>query len=231
MLSAGVGDFLRLALPLRDFQSRAGRKSVEQTFVTPKVWILLGSMCARAQRQGSARRAHFQIVRKFVALQKCVTGGVLTALMALPVAVFSIAGCGFSLDDSSSGGDFELGREVYAANCAVCHGADAEGQAQWHEKRDDGTLPPPPLNGDGHTWHHGDGLLYRIVSEGGETLENPNYPQLTSAMPAFKGRLTHDEIISVLEYVKSLWGDKMKLGISIRESQLLVSEKDPYPSR
>ena len=48
-------------------------------------------------------------------------------------------------------------------------------------------------------------------------------------MPAFGDRLTQEEIVAVLEYVQSLWEDKTKLGVSIRESQALVSEQDPYP--
>ena len=40
------------------------------------------------------------------------------------------------------------------------------GQPDWNVRKEDGTLPPPPLNGDGHTWHHADGLLYRIVRPG-----------------------------------------------------------------
>ena len=49
-------------------------------------------------------------------------------------------------------------------------------------------------------------------------------------MPAFGDRLSHEEIIAVLTYVKDLWGDKTKLGHSIRETQALVSEEDPFPS-
>ena len=49
-------------------------------------------------------------------------------------------------------------------------------------------------------------------------------------MPAFGDRLSHQEIIEVLTYVKSLWGDKSKRGMSIQESQALASEQDPFPS-
>ena len=118
------------------------------------------------------------------------------------------------------------GVELFAANCSACHGAAGEGQPNWHIEKADGTLPAPPLNGDGHTWHHGDGLLYRIVSQGGAL---PEYPSFKSGMPAFGDRLTHQEIIEVLTYVKSLWGDKEKRGLSIRESQAIVSEQDPFP--
>lgn len=126
-------------------------------------------------------------------------------------------------------GDARTGQEIFAANCAACHGISGEGQPDWHIKKPDGALPAPPLNGDGHTWHHSDGLLYRIVSQGGSIYEDPDYPGFKSAMPAFGGQLTHDEIISVITYVKSLWGDKTKVGLVIRESQALISEEDPFP--
>ena len=123
-----------------------------------------------------------------------------------------------------------LGQEVFAATCAACHGANGEGQPNWHIRNENGTLPAPPLNGDGHTWHHSDGLLYRIVSQGGKFQETPEVPSFKSAMPAFGELLSHDEIVATLEYVKSLWGDKIKRGLSIRESQGWLSEGDPYPA-
>ena len=146
------------------------------------------------------------------------------ACAAAVVVALVLTGC------ASSGASqvVEEGREVYAANCAACHGANAEGQPEWHVKKADGTLPAPPLNGDGHTWHHADGVLYRVLVEGGQVLEDPAL-DFTSAMPAFGGKLSHSETVAVLTYVKSLWGDKERRGLSIRESQALVSERDPFP--
>ena len=126
--------------------------------------------------------------------------------------------------------DAPSGRVVFATNCAVCHGVGGEGQPDWRVKKEDGTLPSPPLNGDGHTWHHADGLLYRIVSQGGKIFEDPNNPSFKSGMPAFGDRLSHEEIIAAFTYIKSLWGDKTIGGLSIRESQELVSKDDPFPS-
>ena len=122
------------------------------------------------------------------------------------------------------------GKEIFAGQCAACHGAEGQGQPDWHVKKEDGTLPAPPLNGAGHTWHHADGLLYRIVNEGGKTLESPEVPGFKSAMPAFGGQLTHDEILAVLSYLKSLWAEKTSRGLSISESQAIVSERDPFPT-
>ena len=121
------------------------------------------------------------------------------------------------------------GRAVYQANCAVCHGPNAEGQPYWHIRKADGTLPPPPLNGDGHTWHHGDGTLYTYVSQGGAAFESPAVPGHKSGMPAFGDSLSHGEIVSVINYVKRLWGDKQFGGAVKRESQAVVSERDPFP--
>ena len=118
---------------------------------------------------------------------------------------------------------------MYAATCAACHGVEGEGQPEWHVLKADGTLPAPPLNGDGHTWHHADGLLYRVVSEGGHILEDPGL-DFKSAMPGFGEQLSRSEIVAVLTYLKSLWGDKTSRGLSIRESQSLVSERDPFPT-
>ncbi len=123
------------------------------------------------------------------------------------------------------------GQTTFQANCAVCHGAGGEGQPDWHVKKPDGILPAPPLNGDGHTWHHGDGTLYTYVSKGGKAYESPDIPSFKSGMPSFGEILSHEEIIAVIEYLKSLWGDKVSqgLGLKKRDSQALVSETDPFP--
>ena len=125
------------------------------------------------------------------------------------------------------------GQAIFQYNCAVCHGADGEGQPDWHIRKPDGVLPAPPLSGDGHTWHHGDGTLYTYVSRGGKAFESPDIPSFKSGMPSFGEVLSHDDIIAVIEYVKSLWGYKVAEGLDLkkRASQALVSETDSYPER
>ena len=75
------------------------------------------------------------------------------------------------------------GQGIFQSNCAVCHGADGEGQPDWHIKKPDGVLPAPPLNGDGHTWHHWDGTLYAYVSRGGKAFESPDTPPSRAVCP------------------------------------------------
>ena len=164
-------------------------------------------------------------------------GGFAVALAVLTLGAALLGGCGepsvqnagasASVASSQAG---EPGRNLFVANCAACHGASGEGQPDWHISKPDGTLPAPPLNGDGHTWHHADGFLYQVVDEGGKFQEDPRVPGFKSAMPGFGDRLSHQEIVAVLTYVKTLWGDKTRGGFSILESQAIISRNDPFPS-
>ena len=146
-------------------------------------------------------------------------------------SVALVSACG-SNDDSdinpsvNSADPVERGERIYVTYCAVCHGESGEGQPHWNVPKSDGTLPPPPLNGSGHTWHHGDGTLYKQIELGGGYLDLPGFK---SGMPAFGDQLSHQEIIDVLAYVKSLWGDQDIRGMSIREAQAEVSKNDPFP--
>ena len=112
------------------------------------------------------------------------------------------------------------GRTIYQANCASCHGAGGEGAPNWKTRNPDNTLPPPPHDSSGHTWHHSDGLLYRIVRDGGTIYESPGFK---SAMPAWGDRLTHEEIVAAITYLKSLWGSEE------RAVQEQMSRDDPFP--
>ena len=152
--------------------------------------------------------------------------------LTLAAMLVVAAGCSSppSVGEPDSTPEPHPGEKTFAATCAVCHGIDGEGQPDWHIRKPDGTLPAPPLNGEGHTWHHADGLLYRIVSQGGQLWEDPDLPQFKSGMPAFGDQLSHEEIIAVLEYVKGLWSGKESRGVSILEHQALMSDTAPFPS-
>ena len=149
----------------------------------------------------------------------------LIAAVALSTACSSSQGTGETAEPAGT----QPGQQTFATVCAACHGLAGEGQPDWHIRKADGTLPAPPLNGTGHTWHHADGLLFRIVSKGGELWEDPSLPDLKSGMPGFELQLSREEIIDVLEYVKSLWVDRQARGVSIVEHQSRISETDPFP--
>lgn len=96
-----------------------------------------------------------------------------------------------------------LGRKVYAAQCAACHGARLEGQPNWRERRPDGRLPAPPHDASGHTWHHPDEVLLRITRQG--VARAANLKDYVSDMPAYEGVLSDAEIVAALSWIKSQW--------------------------
>lgn len=101
-----------------------------------------------------------------------------------------------------------LGKEVYDLHCAVCHGANLEGQPEWQTNNPDGSFRAPPHDEAGHTWHHSDRSLIDSITRGGARL--PAEVGGTSAMPAYENVLTGEEITAVLAYIKSTWPEEIR---------------------
>lgn len=80
-------------------------------------------------------------------------------------------------------GDPDAGREVFEANCAMCHGQDASGMMGMH----------PSLRG----------AVERLTLEGVEVTVR-NGRDTMPPMPAFEGRLTDQEIDDVIAYLDTL---------------------------
>jgi len=98
------------------------------------------------------------------------------------------------------------GEKIYRDNCAACHGAQLEGQANWRERDADGYLLAPPHDATGHTWHHSDDLLFEITKYGpGKVVNDPDYK---TRMLAYEGVLSDDDIIAVLSFIKNTWPAK-----------------------
>ncbi|MFQ3634095.1 c-type cytochrome [Roseiflexus sp.] len=110
------------------------------------------------------------------------------------------------------------GRELYVRYCAGCHGVNLEGQPDWRKPLPNGTMPAPPHDASGHTWHHPDSFLFQITKEGGQSVAPQGY---ISGMPAFGGQLTDNEIWVVLEYIKSMWPS------DIRAAQETLNRRSP----
>ena len=109
------------------------------------------------------------------------------------------------------------GRQIYADQCAACHGADQEGQPDWRTPLASGRSPAPPHDESGHTWHHSDEVLFRIVKEGTAAVVGGGYE---SDMPGFADVLSDAEIRAVLDYIKSTWPERE------RSYQLEVSRSE-----
>lgn len=106
-----------------------------------------------------------------------------------------LASAGHELDNRG----LERGRSLYLDTCAACHGNNLEGQENWQAPNDDGTMPAPPYNQFGHTWHHDNRLLFEYTALGGAAaLEERGLTDSKSAMPGFSTELTEEEIWNIL---------------------------------
>ena len=104
-----------------------------------------------------------------------------------------------------SAAQVEQGANVFALNCAVCHGDQAQGlTANWRERLPDGNFPAPPLNGSAHAWHHPLAQLSQTIETGGEPFGGQ--------MPPFDELLSDDEKIAAIAYFQSFWNEEIYLG-------------------
>lgn len=124
--------------------------------------------------------------------------------------------------DPENVAQLRIGAELYAENCAACHGGALEGAENWQDNNEDGTYNPPPHDDSGHTWHHSDKVLFEYTKLGGAELFK-DYPTIISAMPGFGDALSDEEIWSVLAFIKASWSEEM------RASQAMASQYDPLP--
>ena len=132
-------------------------------------------------------------------------GVALGLLAAAGHAVFS--GAGAMRADPEDAELVALGRAVYAETCAACHGKNLEGEPNWRTRKADGTLPAPPHDAGGHTWHHDDALLFRYTKEGGAAVAPAGFK---SGMPAFGDSLSDRQIVAVLAFLKSQWPEAIR---------------------
>ncbi|HEC13326.1 MAG TPA: c-type cytochrome [Acidiferrobacteraceae bacterium] len=102
--------------------------------------------------------------------------------------------------------DIRRGEQIFKKNCAVCHGAKAEGNPNWKVKGPGGKYPPPPLNGKGHAWHHQRPVLIRSIMQGTQNRGG--------GMPAFAGKLSDSDADAVISWITSLWPDEIYAGWS-----------------
>ena len=107
--------------------------------------------------------------------------------------------------------DLAQGAALYAEHCASCHGAELEGAPNWRRRGADGLYPAPPHDETGHTWHHGDQLLFDYTKLGGEgALAALGITDFESGMPGFAEILTDDEIRDILAFIKSTWPEQLR---------------------
>ncbi len=146
------------------------------------------------------KQAHRQQEQRRRTMTWAAIGAV--ALLLISAAIFIAAISGAPAIDAGDPEQLALGEQVYAAQCAACHGANLEGEADWQQPTAEGLLKAPPHDETGHTWHHDDAYLIESVKLGGARLP-ANVG--VSAMPAYAELLSDEEIAAVLAFIKSYW--------------------------
>ncbi len=114
--------------------------------------------------------------------------------------------------------DIVAGEDLYAENCASCHGANLEGQENWQTPGEDGRVPAPPHDQTGHTWHHADQVIFEYTKLGGQAVMAQKGMAFDSGMPGFGKQLSDQDIWNILGFVKSTWPQR------IRETQAIRTE-------
>lgn len=137
---------------------------------------------------------------------RVLTSVIVTALTASAVlAVIGLLAQQNRPPDRADASDPQLvarGAVVYQQNCMACHGGNLEGQPNWRRMNADGTLPAPPHDASGHTWHHSDQVLFDVTKWGSAAVAGSNFK---SAMPVYAEVLDDADIWAVLAYIKSRW--------------------------
>lgn len=114
--------------------------------------------------------------------------------LALGAVSLALAACGGgggpagSGGDPLAGGDAATGQELFAANCAACHGASGEGTS----------AGPPLVHEYYEPSHHGDAAFLAAVQRGVQ----PHHWDF-GPMPAISGLDTED-VADIVAHVRSL---------------------------
>ena len=150
-----------------------------------------------------------------------ITG--LGAIIALGWTVFSASPQTATAQTRTD--DAVAGQVLYQENCASCHGVNLEGEPDWRSTKADGLLPAPPHDETGHTWHHGEGLLFNYTKFGGQEALAQQGVDFNSGMPGFAEQLSDQQIWDILTYIKSTWPDRQQdLQAARTEAEILQKE-------
>lgn len=129
-----------------------------------------------------------------------------TLIACIMISALLVTSCGNERKVNSDTGRWytsaqvQRGNLLFQANCAVCHGGQAQGLAEdWRIRDSAGNFPPPPLNGTAHTWHHPLAVLDQVIASGGIPYGG--------TMPGFGEQLDRKERLEVIAYFQSLWSD------------------------
>jgi mono/diheme cytochrome c family protein len=88
------------------------------------------------------------------------------------------------------------GEKIYKGACIACHEADGSGAPRIY----------PPLPGNANLQSVDAANTLRIILDGAQTVTTPRAPN-TGSMPAYRDKLSDQEISDVTTYIRNSWGN------------------------
>jgi mono/diheme cytochrome c family protein len=82
-------------------------------------------------------------------------------------------------------------KQLYEKSCVTCHGPSGKGDGPAGK-----LLKPPPADLAAATKGKADADIAKVIKEGGKAVGK------SAAMPAYKGKLTDEQVQGVVQYVK-----------------------------
>ncbi len=87
------------------------------------------------------------------------------------------------------------GVRLFHEHCAQCHGPEAQGHPDWRNPK---VAAAPPLDGTGNAWKRRKQDMISIIKNGAKRNGEP-------VMPAWKDRLTDQQIEDIIIWYQALW--------------------------
>ncbi len=97
-----------------------------------------------------------------------------------------------------------LGKSLYTANCAFCHGDKLEGKDGWDGNYPTGGRPALPLDGETAITRLSDQDIMDVTKYGGQPFSPSEYK---NDMPGFEMQLSDADIWAIVAFIKSRWSE------------------------
>jgi mono/diheme cytochrome c family protein len=98
-----------------------------------------------------------------------------------------------------------LGKSLYMANCAFCHGDRLEGKPGWDGNYPTGGRPALPLDGETAITRLSDQDIMDVTKFGGQPFSPADYK---NDMPGFEMQLSDSDIWAIVAFIKSRWSEE-----------------------